>query len=263
LGSGFSYNIQAAPVITSASVVDAAAYKQPIAPGSYVNIYGTGLSNYTDTYDATTNALSPNGTYSTLPLHIDFVTVTFDVPSAGISVPARVTYVCSQCINGTDEVQIQVPWELAGQSSAQMKVVLDGDLFGNVVSVPLSSFAPQFFTNGNNIADAQDATSYSLITSANPAKQGETIILYANGLGPVNSNPGSGVPPTGGNSTTQQPVTVTFGGQAATPIFAGLANFAGLYQINVTVPQGVTGSAVPVTISVGGATSVQATLPIQ
>ena len=107
-----------------------------------------------------------------------------------------------------------------------MKVVLDGDLFGNVVTVPLSSFAPQFFTNGSNIADAQDATTYSLITSSNPAKQGENIILYANGLGPVNNNPGSGVPPTGGNSTTQQPVTVTFGTQAATPNFAGLANFA-------------------------------------
>ena len=114
VGSGFSYNIQAAPVITSASVVDAAAYKQPIAPGSYVNIYGTGLSNYTDIYDATTDALSPNGTYSTLPLHIDFVTVTFDVPSAGISVPARVTYVCSKCINGTDEYRFRCRGSLPG-----------------------------------------------------------------------------------------------------------------------------------------------------
>jgi uncharacterized protein (TIGR03437 family) len=284
--SGGSYNIQAAPAITAASVVDAAAYQQPIAPGSYVNIYGTGLSSGTinangDTNDATTDALSPNGTYTTYPLQMDYTTVTFDVPSAGISVPGRITFVCSQCLSGSsgsyDEVQIQVPWELAGQSSAQIKVVIDGDLFGNVVTVPLATYAPQFFTapvgaSGGTIAVAQDATTYALVcltncpagVSPNSAKRGQTIIMYANGLGPVNNNPGSGVPPTGGSSTTQQPVTVSFGGQTVTPIFAGLADFPGLYQINVTVPQGVTpGNAVPVTITVGGVTSGQATLPVQ
>ena len=80
-------------------------------------------------------------------LHIDFVSVTFDVPSAGISVPAHVVYV------SPIQVNIQVPWELQGQSSAQMKVVLDGDLFGNVVTVPIANYAPQFFTYGSNIAD--------------------------------------------------------------------------------------------------------------
>ena len=47
--------------------------------------------------------------------------------------------------------------------------------------------------------------------------------------------------------------------------FAGLTpGLQGLYQLNVTVPSGVTpGSAVPVTITVGGVTSAQATLPIQ
>ena len=177
------------------------------------------MSDNTYTNDVTTDALSPSGAYTTYPLQIDYVAVTFDVPSANISVPGRVTYV------SPGVVQIQVPWELAGQTSAQMKVVLDGDLFGNVVTIPLATYAPQFFTNGNNIADAQDATTYSLITPSNPAKKGELLVLYANGLGPVNNNPGSGVPPTGASSTTQQPVTVTIGGQTATPIFAGSGEF--------------------------------------
>jgi len=260
--SGFSaanYNIQAAPSVSAGGVVDATSFsKSPVAPGSYVNIYGTGLSNTTDTDDATTDALAANGTYSILPLQIDFVSVTFDVPSAGISVPAHLTYVSPTV------VQIQVPWELEGQSSAQMKVVIDGDLFGNLVTVPLATYAPEFFTNGNNIADAQDPNNgYALITTGNPAKRGQVVVLYANGLGPVNNQPASGEPPSAG-ATTTQPVTVNFGGQTATASFAGLAGYAGLYQINVVVPQGVTpGSAVPVSITVGGVTSQQATLPIQ
>lgn len=258
-GSG-SYNIQAAPFISSASVVDATSFsKSPVAPGSYVNIYGTGMSNYTDTNDHTTDALSADGTYDTLPLHIDFVTVTFDVPSANISVPAGVTYV------SPGVVQIQVPWEVEGQSSAQMKVVLDGDLFGNAVSVPLANYAPEFFTNGNNIADALDQN-YALITTSHAAVRGQSISLFANGLGPVTNPPASGAPALSNplSQTTQQ-VTVSFGGTPATPSFAGLApGYPGLYQINVVVPTGATtGSAVPVTISVGGVTSGQATLPIQ
>jgi uncharacterized protein (TIGR03437 family) len=243
--------------------VDAAIFKQPIAPGSYINIYGTGLSNPTfnpngDSNDATTDALAANGTYSILPLQIDFVTVSFDVPSAGISVPGHMTFV------SPGVVQLQVPWELQGQSSVQVKVVLDGDLFGNVVTVPLQDTAPQFFTNGTNVADALD-TSYKLISTSNPAKRGSIIFLYANALGPVNNQPTDGAPALDATSTTKNPVTVTIGGQTATASFAGLApGFPGLYQINVTVPSGAqTGNAVPITLTVNGQTSAQSTIPVQ
>jgi uncharacterized protein (TIGR03437 family) len=56
-----------------------------------------------------------------------------------------------------------------------------------------------------------------------------------------------------------QPVTVTIGGQSATVLYQGAAPglVAGVSQINVQVPAGVTpGSAVPVTITVGGVASV-------
>ena len=255
-GGSFSYNVQAAPNVTSVS--DSAAGRTTVAPGSYVSVYGTGLSNYTDNNDGTTDALAANGTYTVLPLHIDYVSVTFDVPSAGISVPAHVVYA------SPTQVNIQLPWELQGQTSAQMKVVLDGDLFGNVVTVPIANFSPSFFTYGSNIAIAQDS-GFNLITTTNMAKRGSLIIIYANGLGPVNSQPASGDPAASSASTTTQPVTVSFGGVNATPSFSGLTpGLQGLYQLNVTVPSTVTpGSAVPVTISVGGVTSAQATLPIQ
>jgi uncharacterized protein (TIGR03437 family) len=253
----FSYNIQGAPNVTSIS--DSAAGKSPVAPGSYVSIYGTGLSDYTDlNVGGAYDALASNGEYIVLPLQIDFLSVSVDVPSAGISLPAPLTYV------SPTQVNIQMPWELQGQTSAQIKVIIDGDLLGNVVTVPIANYNPQMFTYGSDVAIAQD-NNYNLITTSNPAKRGSPfIILYCNGLGPVTNQPATAFPALG-TSTTTQPVTVSFGGVAGNVIFAGLTpGLSGLYQIDVAIPTSVTaGSAVPVTVSVGGVTSAQATLPIQ
>ena len=53
------------------------------------------------------------------------------------------------------------------------------------------------------------------------------------------------------------PVTLTIGGVPAQVFFAGVTpGFAGLYQVNATVPSGVTpGNAVPLVISQGSNTS--------
>jgi uncharacterized protein (TIGR03437 family) len=54
------------------------------------------------------------------------------------------------------------------------------------------------------------------------------------------------------------PVIVNIGGQTVTPNYAGGApgNVAGLMQVNVQIPSGIqTGSAVPVVVQVGNASS--------
>ena len=57
---------------------------------------------------------------------------------------------------------------------------------------------------------------------------------------------------------------MTIGGISETASFSGLApGFVGLYQVNAQVPAGVTaGSAVPVSISIGGATSNTVTIAV-
>ena len=97
----FSGNVRNAPVISASSITNSglAAANGPVAPGSYVTIYGSGLS---DTTDQTTTAR--------LPTAIDYVNVSFDVPSAGISVPAHLVFVSSGQINA------QVPWATAGSN---------------------------------------------------------------------------------------------------------------------------------------------------
>ena len=177
--------------------------------------------------------------------------------SAKLSFPARVTYV------STSQVNVQVPWELQGQTSAQLKVTLYQNEFGNVVTVPLTDYSPAFFHRV--AADALDENS-KVISAANPVKRGGVAQLFLNGLGPVSNQPASGSPASSTNlSITRQTPVVMIGGIQAQVAFSGLApGFPALYQVNVVIPQGITpGSSVPVTVAIGGKTSKEATLPVQ
>jgi uncharacterized protein (TIGR03437 family) len=64
---------------------------------------------------------------------------------------------------------------------------------------------------------------------------------------------------------TVNPVTATIGGVAADVIFAGLTpGFSGLYQVNMTVPNGVKpGGAVPLVLAVAGITSQPVSMAIR
>jgi len=234
----FTASARAVPDISSISNAAAANSGAAVAPGSYISIFGSALSDVT-------------GSSSTarLPLAIDYVIVSFDVPSAGISVPGHLTYV------SPSQVNVQVPWELEGKASAQVKVAIDYS-YGNVVTLPLQNFAPALFEVSTGAVAALDGN-YETIGASNPAVRGQSIALYANGLGPVTNPPASGDPAssTALSATTSTPV-VTIGGATATVSFSGLApGFAGLYQINATVPSAIGAGQQPVVVSIGGQTS--------
>ena len=256
-----SYTILPAPAITAAGIIDNAAFQAPVAPGSYIAIFGQNLVD-------PLLLVNPNGDLSTplpggaLPLMLDGVTVSFDVPSAGISVPGYVTFVSS------GQVNVWVPRELQGQSSVQVKLTVDeefGSIYGNVVTIPLNDYAPQMFQIGTGIAAAEDLSG-NVITSSNPIARGQYVVLYANGLGPVTNSPASGDAALSGASLSQTttPATVTIGGQTAQVLFSGLApGFAGLYQLDVLVPASLSAGSQPVTISIGGKTSQTANITVK
>lgn len=260
--------VLATPAITG--VAEAAAGATNIAPGSYISIYGSNLVN-----PLNVSAVSPSpgdsATYLPLPLGLDLVNVSFDAPpgTSGawdgkpIDYNGQPGYFTFVALSG-NQINLQIPWELQGQSSAQVKVIVDGYLTSNVVTIPLVQYSPQLFQSCGG-ACAIDATTYSAhpsaVSSSNPVHAGDIVELYGNGFGPVNNPPKSGE--AAGASTTTGTVTVTIGGQTAQVQYAGLApGFPALYQINVVIPSGLTGSQ-PVIASVGGQSSKPANIPIQ
>lgn len=94
------------------------------------------------------------------------------------------------------------------------------------------------------------------------AKPGDNIVLYANGLGPTNPPY-----PSGEVLTRPYPVTdlsqvrVTVGAVPALVQYAGMV-YAGLFQVNIQVPDGIGEGHLPVVLHIGGQSSqLDAVLP--
>ncbi|MBZ5604578.1 MAG: hypothetical protein LAO79_19935, partial [Acidobacteriia bacterium] len=160
-----------------------------------------------------------------------------------------------------------IPYDVPVNASQQLVVT-----HGNAVSVPVSfgmfDAAPVVLaTSGAGTGQAHaykyDAQGNAILANAaDPATAGDPLVIYAIGLGAVSPSVNAGdASPSSPPSTIPGTVTVQIGGVPAKVAFAGLTPTAvGLYQVNVTVPPGITpGAQVPVTISVGAKASSGAT----
>jgi len=126
------------------------------------------------------------------------------------------------------------------------------------VVVPVSEAAPALFTHSGGTGQGailnEDAT---LNSSVNPALRGSIVSLFATGEG-QRTPPGiTGELAAAPYPAPLLPVEVRIGGLLADAVFIGGAPLtAGLLQMNVRVPQGVTpGGAVPVSLVVGSVAS--------
>jgi len=242
-----SSNIPFTPIlsINPGGVVNDASYAAPVAPGSVAAVYGGFLLS------------SPSAAMSLpLPVNLSGLSMQFEGGSQ-----APLFYASG------GQVNIQVPWELAGQTQSSLVVSVSGQTSAPQV-VNLATFAPGIFSV-NAQGTGQGAildTSYKLVDTSNPATAGSTYIqIYGTGLGPVSNQPPSGSPATSSQlaETTTTP-TVTIGNVPAQVLFSGLApGFVGLYQVNAQVPAATpSGAAVPVVISIGDKTSNAVTIAV-
>ena len=237
----------AVPSIFPGGIVNAASSAgSAVAPGSVVAVYGDFLSVPT--------VSAPS---SGLPRQLGGVSVQF-----GSGPPAPLLAVSS------GQVNVQVPWELANQSTASVTVTVNS-LTTAASTLNLAPFAPGIFAM-NGQGTGQGAVldpSYALVDSSNPAVAGSTVIqIYCTGLGPVTNQPATGSPGLAGplSWTTATPI-VTIGGADATVQYFGLApGLVGVYQVNALVPAGsAEGPAIPVTMKVGGVTSNSITIAVK
>jgi uncharacterized protein (TIGR03437 family) len=159
-----------------------------------------------------------------------------------------------------------VPYEIAPGAVVDIQVVNNGHS-SNIVSTFAQQTQPGVFTNpadGVSTAIAQHLD-YSLITTSSPAEVGETIITYMTGLGPV--DPGISDGTAGGSnppSETTNTIVAVIDGVQATVGYSGLVpGVIALYQMNITVPSGVTTGAIDnLDISGPDSYSTEATIPI-
>jgi uncharacterized protein (TIGR03437 family) len=227
------------PVVPVGAVLNGASFAigAPVAPGSIASVFGSG-------FGSTTSGVT--------------------VLIGGIAAPLFAVY--------PTQINFQVPWQLSGQTQVPLTVT-SGDVTGAPIMVTLAAQAPGIFLlNSAGQAAALVAGTASIVAPAGsyagsrPAQQGEYITLYCTGLGSVSNQPATGALASSTNlSQTLDPSTaVSIGGISAPVSFSGLTpGFLGLYQVNVQVPsKSPTGSAVPLTISMRGAGSNQATVAI-
>ena len=236
------------PKILSGGIVNGASFAlapAPVSPGSIATIFGSDMSS----------AIAAPSSLP-LPTVLNNTCVTFD------GIPAPFFFVSPGQLN------VQVPWELAGKSSAQVAVGT-GDLSSQPVTVNLGARAPGIFTisgDGQGVGAVLHSSNFSLVTTSNPAQIGEIISIYATGVGPTSIDVKTGAPaPVDGTLVpTLSTPTVTVGGANAQVLFSGLApGFVGLYQVDVRVPSNaVTGTNAQVIITAGGSVSNKAIIAV-
>ena len=132
----------------------------------------------------------------------------------------------------------------------------------SVATVSVAAVSPGIFTMDQTTSQgAVLHANYSLVSPTNPARAGETLVIYCTGLGAVQATVLSG-DPSPAATTVAQP-TIRFGNQTGVVTYSGLApGFAGLYQVNVAVPAGLAAGNQNLQITISGVSSNIATVAI-
>jgi uncharacterized protein (TIGR03437 family) len=235
----------AGPVISA--MVNAASFSAGgIVPGEIATIFGTNLTS-----DTGINLTSG------LPLPTTFLKVSVIVNGS----PAPLFAIDN--VNGQQQINFQVPWEVAGRPNAMVAVANNGGT-GPAVAVPVLAAQPgiiSYSAGGNNFGLILHAD-FQLADTGHPVVAGETVLIYCTGMGAVSSTPPDGSAASG-QPTTAKP-SVTIGGAKGGVSFSGLApGFVGLNQVNVQVPPGTKSGNQAVVITISGVSSNSVLLPVQ
>jgi uncharacterized protein (TIGR03437 family) len=230
-----------APLYTAAGLVNSADNQSgALSPNAIATLYGQNLA-------WGTKALTANDIGGgVLPLVLPNTGVTITV--GGIT--ANPLYVSPTQINFLVPVCL-----LPGTVNVQ--VVVDG-WAGPSVLVQLAAASPALFQLDQQTAVATSANG-TVLTGAAPAHPGDLVILYATGLG--QTKPAlvyRQLPTTAAPLARLTDFSIQLDGVPVDPssiAYAGVApGFAGLYQINVTLPAG-TGTNPEIRIALGDAVS--------
>jgi uncharacterized protein (TIGR03437 family) len=243
------------PSFGSADVQNAASEDVGLSPGSLVTIFGYGLTQGPSGNAPETVAVASQ---YPLPSSLNATSVTMN----GVAAP--ILAIANARPDGRQQINVQVPYELAGAFVANV-VVTNNGVTSPTVPAFLAAALPGVFADfATGIAVAMHQSTGQLVNDAAPAVSGETVTIYATGLGPVKPQPATGALPAAGTAPASVTLPkVTVGGQTATVVSSGLApDVAGLFLVSVRVPAGLAAGRASLVLSVGGASSKQLPLPV-
>lgn len=202
------------------TMVNAATFASdaPMSPGSVAAIFGTNLT------------LNPEAGSSGPVLTRGGTVVTIN----DIVAPIYATTL--------RQVNVQIPWELAGVTDAGLIVTVDGQK-SPPIAIKLAPTAPYIFVAGG----------LPLITRQLPARTG-SLTIYGTGFGPVNNQPATGsLTPAFTSSTLTTPI-VLLSGVPVEVTFSGLApGLVGVWQVIVKLREDLPyAPSVPLKLSFDG-----------
>ncbi len=239
------------PVVAAGGIVNAASLAGgAIAPGELITIFGSNFG------PSGLDVAAPQNNY--IPDALNTVHVYFGATRFLGRITAR----------SATQINVFVPYEVSMATSVQVIVDVDG-VTSTPVTVPV---APSAF--GLSTADASGTGQGAIFnqdgsynSQSNPAARGSIVTMFGTGEGvTAPALPDGALEISTPYSTTQSAVTVMFVDQTATIQYAGAAPFlpTGVFQIDATIPAGVTSGDVPITVSIGGiSTTRTATVAVQ
>lgn len=229
-------------VLSAASFAPAG---NPVSPGEFVALFGTGLvaSNLT--------AKAP------YPTTLNNVTVTVNGTKAPIY---SVTHLPQY-----DQINCLIPYGTTGATATI--VVTNGSATSNTVTVPVAATSPGIYSldQSGGGSGAIEHANGSLVNAGSPANPGETVVVYLTGMGAVTPPVADGTASTGNPLNKTVLPIVYVADQQANVMFSGLAPlYPGLYQINVTIPMTISSAGnYPVGILTNNAFHDQIFIPVQ
>jgi uncharacterized protein (TIGR03437 family) len=225
-------------------VVSAASYApagNPISPGEFIALYGSGLA------ESTVTGAPP------YPATLNGVTVLINGKAAPI-------YFVS-----TGQINCLVPYSTTGATATI--VVQNGTASSNTVTVPVGVTSPGIYSldQSGTGSGAIEHANGAVVNAANPAVPGETVVVYLTGMGAVTPTITDGTASTGTPLNKTPIPTVYVAVQQVSVSFSGLApGYPGLYQLNVMLPTSLSSTGnLPLAISTANAFHDQVYIPVQ
>ena len=199
-------------ILLKNGVVSGAGFQAGLTPGSWISLFGDNLASTTRTWSS---AEIVNGK---LPTSLDGVSVTVNGQAAAV-------YFVSP-----GQINIQAPATATGTATI---VVTNANGSSAPVMADVQTYLPGFFLMDGRYVAAVHGDG-SVVNAASPARPGETISLFGTGFGPTNPDVPAGEVFAGAAPLTAA-VSVRVGTTEASVPFSGLTG-AGLYQVNIVVP---------------------------